>query len=83
MAWGKKKESISLSDAQKALPSPRELRRMDDKELRDLKRRVAGKTNIISDILAARKDGGKTGGAGKPPPVRKGRSMWGKDTPLN
>lgn len=85
MAWGKKKESLSLSDAEDALKNPRALRGMSDKELKDLQRRVKGKTNIVSDILAARADaksGRSTGGVGKAPEPRKGRSMWGKDTPL-
>lgn len=75
----KKTESISLSDADEMLKNPRQLRGMSKKQIDDLKRRAAGKTNIIADIKAVRKDvksGRKLGGVGDPPPVRKGRSMW-------
>lgn len=83
MAWGKKKESISLSDAEEMLKNPRALRGMSKQEVKDLQRRAAGKTNIVSDVVAVVRDGGhKTGGVGKPPETRQGRSMWGKDTPL-
>lgn len=73
---GKKTESLSAEDLIDARGTAKGL---TAKEMRKLKAKFDGKTNIIGDARAAIKDvksGRKTGGVGPAPQPRKGRSMW-------
>lgn len=81
--FSSKKESISLSAADEMLQSPRALRGMSKKEIKDLQRRAEGKTNIIDDVRAAAKDakrGRGTGGVGKAPEPRTGKGLLAPDS---
>lgn len=84
--FNKKSDHTSLGEAAALGVDPRELAKMSRKEREQLQNKVAGKVKRSADMKAGLSDLKNGRGSNRtstpPPPVRKGRSMFGPDTPL-
>lgn len=79
-----KDKHASLSELQGVAGPEITTRKLSDKEIRELTKKARGEVSKGGDIKAGASDflKGRKPTISPVPQPRKGRSMWGKDTPL-